>query len=361
MNPKTFALAMLVASPLHAAELAGTIPYGQFGNQVATDGHTVVVAAWGEDTYTGSAYVYSAAGLLPQGRLTAPLRAAYDFFGSAVAVEGDLIAVGAHQCGVISPGPGRVHLFRRGGGWAHSRILRAAGGDDLDCFGVSVAIDRGVVIVGAHLADDAAVGPVGRVFMFDARTGAAVGTLAGHAPWDFFGASLDTDNGYLVVGATGESAAYIYYAGSQLARLRDHRGDLFYGCDVGIDDGVVAVGSWGSVTRGAVHVYTKRSNWGREGSFYGGNPYDFYGYRLAVSRPRVFVGASGVGSTTDPDIGAVYSLSEGGRTVERHIGRYPGGRLGYAVDAADGVLVTGAPFANEWAGVVFVVTAVDND
>ncbi len=88
-----------------------------------------------------------------------------DAFGSAIAADGPLIAVGAPGA---SGARGAVHLFDRRG-----RLRRTIVPDDPDvgCFGSAVAVRRDAVLVGApctSLAD----GEEGAAYLYSTRTGA---------------------------------------------------------------------------------------------------------------------------------------------------------------------------------------------
>lgn len=115
-----------------------------FGEAVAIDGDTAVIGA------KEAAYVYerrSGAWVYvqklspdepPPDATEGPFR-----FGRAVAIDGDLVAVGAPQW-PWQFGRGAVFLFsRRGGVWAQTGIIRGVG------FGYSVALQSGTLAIGA--------------------------------------------------------------------------------------------------------------------------------------------------------------------------------------------------------------------
>ena len=70
---------------------------------MAIAGDTIVVGANQDDdnngTNSGSAYVFTRTGTTwtEQAKLTASDGAAFDYFGTSVAIAGDTIVVGAHQ------------------------------------------------------------------------------------------------------------------------------------------------------------------------------------------------------------------------------------------------------------------------
>ena len=94
--------------------IAGDAAAGDyFGGSVAISGDTVVVGAYGKNSYAGAAYIYerNAGGAGNWGqvkKLTAGDAAADDYFGYSVAISGDTVVVGAY--GKNSLDRGRLHL-----------------------------------------------------------------------------------------------------------------------------------------------------------------------------------------------------------------------------------------------------------
>ncbi len=95
-----------------------------FGSAVAVSGDTIVVGAVGDDAEQGSAYVFVKpaigwANMTEAAKLTASDGAALDWFGYSVAVDGDTIVVGAPG-GPTGPStiPGSAYIFiKPPGGW----------------------------------------------------------------------------------------------------------------------------------------------------------------------------------------------------------------------------------------------------
>lgn len=126
-----------------------------FGVSVAIDGNVVVVGVPRDRLLghaTGRVVVYE---LGPVGwELTAYLRSdlprSLSDFGNAVAVQGDLIAVGSLQDDEAITDGGAVHLFRRmpDGSWPHVQRLHPLDPQWAAQFGWSVALDEGRLAVG---------------------------------------------------------------------------------------------------------------------------------------------------------------------------------------------------------------------
>ncbi len=132
-----------------------TVPGGAGGDglgaSVALSADTVVAGSPWADAGLGAAVVFtrSAGAWSRQARLTAA--SAGDFFGSGVAVSGDLALVGAfmdtHQGGSEA---GSVFAFRRANGsWTQQARLSAPDASHSDHFGSAVALAGGTAVAGA--------------------------------------------------------------------------------------------------------------------------------------------------------------------------------------------------------------------
>lgn len=128
----------------------------RFGASVAVSNGVIVVAAVGDDEISnnsGAAYVFERIdGVWTR---TAKLKAQdawpSDNFGESVAIDGDVIAVGAVLDDDGADNSGSVYVFERtlSGGWAQAARLRAPDPGRLDNLGASVAVRGGVVVAGA--------------------------------------------------------------------------------------------------------------------------------------------------------------------------------------------------------------------
>lgn len=133
-----------------------------FGWSVALSGARLVVGADRWDQNDGAAYVFERQ---PSGvwsevtRLTASDAKPFSYFGQSVAIEGDLIVVGAdraYQLGVPATEFGAVYVFHRSpaGTWSQVDRLQALDAGDTDNFGESVSISNGRILVGARNNDE---------------------------------------------------------------------------------------------------------------------------------------------------------------------------------------------------------------
>ncbi len=130
-------------------------PDHSFGRMAATDGRIVLMSDWAADSSRGAVYVFEKQG--ERWREAAKLRASdgqpNDWFGYAVAIDGDRIAVGARN---PQRNRGAAYVFRRGadGTWTESAILRPAGEQPNQFFGSALAFAGDDLLVGATGANE---------------------------------------------------------------------------------------------------------------------------------------------------------------------------------------------------------------
>ena len=163
-----------------------------FGISVAISGDTIVVGADGEDSSTtgidstpnesaaiaGAAYVFTrSAGVWSQQAYLKPAvvgtTQVSDEFGWSVAVDGDVVVVGAYGEGSsttginsspneLAPGAGAAYVFRRNAAvWSQEAYLKPAAVGTTqanDHFGYSVSVSGDTVVVGAPEEDSSTVG-----------------------------------------------------------------------------------------------------------------------------------------------------------------------------------------------------------
>jgi hypothetical protein len=139
----------------------------QLGWSVALGDDTVVVGApWGVGAsgYTGTAHVYKGRPDMPadenpvwieQATLVDPSGSEWDGFGTAVALDGDIVVVGAPYDDTNGDASGSALVFvQQGYSWTLRARLLPSDGDAGDLFGGAVAMAGDVVIVGARGDDE---------------------------------------------------------------------------------------------------------------------------------------------------------------------------------------------------------------
>ncbi|NRA75007.1 MAG: FG-GAP repeat protein, partial [Planctomycetes bacterium] len=245
-------------------------------------------------------------------------------FGSSIDSTSQFTIVGAPLDDLIGTNTGSANIFRRiGTQWIEEiKIFGIAAGVN-DQFGASVAVDGDLVAVGApgkFFGRGAAflyrrVGNSwwnyeGTVTAFDAQPGWA------------FGSSVDIQDGKLVVGATmtgtgtGAGAVYVFSQSGAMWLLEqklqssaEEAGDHL-GASVKLHDGRIAAGApgrdaGGATNSGAVIVFEETSGlWVESGSYQSGSPQAFgeYGTSLAMDQDHLLVGSPG----EDAGDGAAY-------------------------------------------------------
>jgi uncharacterized membrane protein len=242
-----------------------------------------------------------------------------DYFGGAVAIDGDTMVIGSpiessdasnilHAPSMPTPGTennsaaasGAVYVYVRSGDtWAAQAYLKAPNAESADTFGISVAISGNTIVVGAsnensnqssilHAGslptaatddDSAALAGAAYVFVRSGTTWSAEAYLkASNAEAsDNFGASVAIDGDTIVVGASGEDSnqGTISLAGS-------------FPTAAGDNDAASAAGAAYVFTRSGTtwsqQAYLKACN--AEGA-------DSFGEVVAISGDTVVVGAKG--------------------------------------------------------------------
>ncbi|MBW2291481.1 MAG: hypothetical protein JRG89_07880 [Deltaproteobacteria bacterium] len=195
-----------------------------FGLGVALSGDALVVGSPQDDDNgetSGSAYVYRQDGndWEAEQKLVASDGAEFDRFGGSVAIDGDLIVVGASTAGGVAAGA--AYVFRLvGTRWVEEAKLTASDGAADDLFGRAVDVDGDVIVVGAQQADGSgASSGAAYVYRLVAMTWVEENKIvaADAAEGDFFGVSVSVSGDAVLVGATGSDdagnesgAAYVY-------------------------------------------------------------------------------------------------------------------------------------------------------
>lgn len=141
---------------------SNTEPGDLFGSAVAIDGDTVVVGAPEESSISdssGAVYVYKRSGptWVEEAYLKAGNAGLGDKFGTSVSISGDSLIVGAPFENGGAGDAGAAYVFvRNGSTWSQQAYLKAGNAGASDQFGTAVSISGETVLVGAPLEDNAA-------------------------------------------------------------------------------------------------------------------------------------------------------------------------------------------------------------
>ncbi len=207
--------------------LAGDSEAGdEFGRSVSMTGDVVIVGSPFDDdtgTNSGSAYVFRhvAGSWVEEQKLTANDGSAGDSFGNSASISGDVVIVGSQSDDDKGTTSGSAYVFRHiGGSWNEETKLTANDGSAGDNFGISVAVDGDVAIVGAHFDDDKGLRS-GSAYVFrlvggnwDEQAKLTASDVASH---DNFGSSVSIGGNIAIVGSPSNigsgsrsGSAYIY-------------------------------------------------------------------------------------------------------------------------------------------------------
>ncbi len=212
--------------------------YDRYGNSVAISGDRIVVGAptdWEGSQATGAAYLFEADGAdwqLARKFKPADLTS-HAKFGESVAIAGDRIVVGAYDDYTpAGESAGSAYLYESNGvGDFTETRLTATDGYRLDRFGWSVALNDDLIVIGARDNDDYGTSS-GSIYLFTqdpAGQYQQTKLLASDASrFDSYGHALALTNERLVIGAYGDDdngeasgSAYVYDLDASPASLAD--------------------------------------------------------------------------------------------------------------------------------------------
>ena len=331
-----------------------------FGSAVGISGNLVVVGAHGEDTGgsdVGSAYIFDLSSADP----TKPIRTLhnpepdgpqFDYFGSAVAISGQRVVVGAHYDDTAGPNTGSAYVYDLAGNTPETPIcvLNNPQPADSDFFGSSVAIAGTKVAVGAP-EDDAVYVGAGAVYLYD---------IGGPNPTD-----------YVAINNPSSAGGLPYPFNAVPER---------FGWSIAMSaEGKLAVGSPQDILKnanndwdviGRVYVYDVSS--GAPGSatildYPGGFGGSDFGASVAISGNRVIVGAARETAGGIAYSGAAYVFQLGGgstRIANPEPGPATDDNFGAAVGISADSVVVGAPrddTTNESSGIAYLFNMTGAD
>lgn len=310
--------------PMHALIPSDASTADRFGSAVALGADVAVVGAsfGGSDNsaLAGAAYVFDIGSGSLMHKLTPPDSEALDRFGSAVAVEGANVVVGAWADNTAAGvDAGSAYVFDSISGDFKRKLSPLDALPDAG-FGVAVALDGTTALIGAP-HDSKAAFRAGAAYSFDVTDGRQVFRLSPDDPVEGarFGASVAARSGLALVGApAGESngAAYVFDLATGTQRLRlaasdGATGDRF-GVSVAIGQDIAIVGATLGATdasslAGAVYVFDLDT--GLELAKLTASDtqaIDFFGGSVAAHGQATAVGAYGLNTTAGVDAGSAY-------------------------------------------------------
>lgn len=177
-------------------------------------------------------------------------------FGWSVDLDGDRIIVGDRRTSSANDEKGRAYIYEFDGSvWLETAVLQSAMLEESDDFGFAVAIEDGVALVGAPFGD----GRIGLAFVYE-KVGSqwefAEQLKSNPNSFNQFGYSVAIDSGVLLVGArrgdtniADDGTAFVFQkVGQHWVEIAEIVGDEVgpgenFGTAVGISDGQIVVTS----------------------------------------------------------------------------------------------------------------------
>lgn len=269
-----------------------------FGISVAASGEYVAIGAKWEDsstevgadnavTDTGAVYIFRRSGnsWIQRQILKGSAVTQYREFGTAAAMDDDLLVVGAHRDDERGTDAGAVHVFRldrQSGMWAEEQRITLPSGRGGDFFGYRVAVAGGLIVVSCPLCEVGAVTNAGAVHVYQRAGGTwqSTGTLTTATPSaqeqiGLSGLAFDGDTLAVPGGDVNGSRMHVWRRSDGqwlrevfplthgVTSLAIERGALAAG-DQGDRSGTGQPGDTSSPNSGAIHVYERTNGaWSR--------------------------------------------------------------------------------------------------
>jgi len=272
-------------------------------------------------------------------KIVASDRASDDYFGYSVDIYGDYFVVGAYMedenasGGATMSNAGSAYIFYNNAGtWEQTQKIVASDRYQHDYFGYAVAVDNDLLIVGAYNEDENVAGSgslnsAGSAYIFknNAGTWAQMQKIVAsdRAESDYFGWSVDICGDYAIVGAYGEDedeiggntliesgSAYVFKNNTgtwseidKIVASDREFGDRF-GYTVAINGDYAVVGAYlededenglnSHDNAGSAYIFKNNAgNWAQEQKIVSSNRYpaDWFGVSVAISDIYLYVGA----------------------------------------------------------------------
>ncbi len=299
-----------------------------------------------------------------------PQSEASDGLGSVIAVDGDVLVVGAFADGTSGPLSGLVYVYRFDGlNWMLETVLAAPDAQAGDRFGAAAAVNAGRLLIGAPREDEQGFDAgAAYLFEFDGVEWTFVEKLTAvdAASNDRFGAAVALESDVIVIGAPGDDdvafdagAAYVFRefgsAWFTEAKLTDGLlgGGAAFGSTVLVSGDDALVGAPGAAAGGVAgaglvfEFMFDGLDWIATAALEATTPEADAGLgaSLAWTADVLVAGAPGSGSGS-----AVVFVEDGGGWVESTVLASSDGAaddgFGSAVAVSDELLIIGAPRAD---------------
>jgi hypothetical protein len=241
----------------------------RLGSSLAISGDVLVAGAAADELLAGATYLFARSGnsWRVQERLVPMDGATGDRFGLSIAIDGNVLVVGAPGASYAGSSAGAVYVYNfNGSNWVQAQKLISTNPTDGGSFGGKVAISGNWMAVSAPLESVSGKFDAGHVYMYQ-RAGSSwslkqdftsTTPLAGEA----FGSAVDIKGQALVIGALGSGSAIVFHrtssTWSSFAKLMDAP-DSEFGAAVAISptNGEIMIGApTESSYKGHVYVFS---------------------------------------------------------------------------------------------------------
>ena len=316
-----------------------------FGRSVSISDNIAIVGAIGDNSWSGSAYVFEKNHSTGYWNETSKLTASdsgsgcdagnqggCDAFGSSVSISGNIAIIGAasdtHIRGFAA---GSAYVFEKdesSGLWNEKAKLTASDGYEYDYFGNSVDISGNIAIVGADGNDDS-----GSAYVFERNDGTGkwnntAKIIPSDRTWQRigFGGSVSVSGSIAVVGASkdgdfDESGSAYVFEKSYSSRLWNEtfkliasdggQGDRF-GYSVSVSGNIAIVGAYVNGWSGAVYVFERNAAtgfWNETAKLTASDravDLEKFGYHVSLSGNVAIVGTPDDDGNCEDDSGSAY-------------------------------------------------------
>lgn len=301
-----------------------------------------------------------------------------DWFGYAVAIDDGILAVSAPQITLTTKNKnGKIYLYDLDSMTHLRTIIGSDSGSPMSitALGKKMAMDDGIIVAGAE-GDFTAGDGVGAAYLFDVSTGAELAKLlpSGASEYARFGWSVAIHKGVVVVGAYTESsigtavgAAYVFDAmsGSELFRLDPDNPSIsfpfeYFGQSVAVGDRYIAVGT----ARNANGVYLYDLETGEfvkklAPSLFSASK---FGHSVSISNGILAVGDIGRASVSLFSLSSFHEFA----VLKSNFPKQSSDQFGISIAAENGSFVVGANFgdgcfSNAGAAYLFKGIPIDTD
>ncbi len=360
-------------------------PMDGFGEAVAIKGSTIAIGAYGKNIFTGCVYIFEQKNDTTWEevqRIDNPNNRHRDYFGSAIALNNKYLAIGAWGDDKKSTNAGAVYIYQKNGDeWIFQTKIYASDADYRDKFGYSLAMNDQILAVGAYSNDDINISS-GTVYLYSLTNNfneIKILRPADAGKYWQFGRSIAISDNTIAIGSFGADnfigAAYIFTKNpeqpwdsvKQTAKISpfDSIPDAQFGYAVSINSNTLVVGAPLSKDTGFVYVYNTSDNWkhinfAKKLKATNTNAKDFFGRAVAITENNIIIGAyKKDDSKLGTNSGSVYtfdltSLEETNIIQPTYTLKSSFDYFGYSIDTYDDYAIIGAPGENNSKGAVYI-------